>query len=1407
MEKLYKDYFTVDENYFPAVNEELINQQGKTLWQSFYPHETFIQLLEDIEGVLSRRKKLSIWTEGEYGTGKSHAVLTAKKILDSSKEETKEYFDKYKNVFPGDLYSKIQGSKEQGKILTIYKNGSSSITDDGKLIAGIQESIIKELAKEGIKAVGLKESAIKWLEDEVNKEYFNKLVEDKYFHLFEGDNADTVINKLKKLDDGDLESLISKIGELGESIELNLFKMDINKLIKWIDEEVIKKNNFKSVIFIWDEFTEYFKNNSRSLSGFQKIVEMSATIPFHMLVVTHLSKALFDNTNSEAKKINDRFINPKCKIELPQAMAFKLIGSAMKVSENSVIKKQWECDRRDIYEELQQSKDKIKEYTKAKEDEIEEALPIHPYSILILKELASAYESNQRSMFDFIKSTSDDKVESFQWFINNFSSESSWNILTIDMLWSFFATKGKNKEDSKISEYFNFYKNKEDELNNESEKRVLKTILLLQAISETSRNDVKMFLPNEENLNLAFEGTEFSVNEAVQIANDDLVKNEIIYIKKDRKGINMYSSVGTQTNDNEIKDDIIKIIETKKCQDYVYVINKEEFLELPDEIKQRMTVEYVTVDNITRTVNELKIKRNEKEEQIKIIMCFAKDEEERNVMEIKINECLTTNSNYIFVDATEVPLGERRIRQYAEALANQKHHSNKDKGLRIMYEKKAINIVNDWSNEIKNNDFYIYRNRDKEKYNESRIKEVNLITPIKIKGRGVDALYDILKSINKTFYPLSLDEYTVKNDLYKTSGLKKVIEAGINKEIKGALNTSIAKRKLENCFEGALNVDNYWELMPNIKISKIKIDIDNFIKKAIKNNGRVSMADIYDKLKKGKYGFIVNKKTAFIVGFLLKEYATDTYKYSDDTVSSSMTVEKLSEIIEEELTHTITPKGKYVEKYIMSLTREEKIFANVTSKIFNVDEDCCSSYERGRDEIRKRVKDLVYPLWSLGYLEEVQEDTEKANIIKLYSGILNSGDSNNGKSEFGYAVELVKYIETIGEDRVIAKFENVINESNTSKGIMKFIEEYKNGILKKLSDEILDDGQYLNILKEKIKEKNVWVWEKGTLEVIIDGIILDYEIIAKSKNHGINKQNIEDVFNGWCEVTKYIKISSEVLKEEKLGCDNILDSLVKILKDDRTIELRTLFLESLTNEGIAFKNLLEHRENKFKIIFKEMLTELTDDEIKKIFNNIDSNAFRLNKTLYIDDINRKINVLKESSVKVKLQNMWEKATNAKTPYEWSSKNLMPIIAMVDTDEEIQANRVFRTINSGSCTIDEITNAIEFLETSNLLTYINNKEVQDEKFIEKIIKDKKNIIDIEETKKLLLNKVSDVEPHEWSNSTKVEDEIKKYAKIIYNTKKVNEVISEIDTISEGKLRGYIKKLATDNMEIGLVILNM
>lgn len=105
----YRHYFNIDPDYFPQVDKAAMDKDPD-LWKKFYPHDTFVKLIRDTVNVLNRQQKLSIWVQGEYGTGKSHSVLTLKKLLDASLDETKAYFEKFE--LDNDLCNKMLKLKD-----------------------------------------------------------------------------------------------------------------------------------------------------------------------------------------------------------------------------------------------------------------------------------------------------------------------------------------------------------------------------------------------------------------------------------------------------------------------------------------------------------------------------------------------------------------------------------------------------------------------------------------------------------------------------------------------------------------------------------------------------------------------------------------------------------------------------------------------------------------------------------------------------------------------------------------------------------------------------------------------------------------------------------------------------------------------------------------------------------------------------------------------------------------------------------------------------------------------------------------------------------------------------------------------------------------------------------------------
>lgn len=995
----YRHYFDIDPDYFPAVNEAVINK-NPDMWKKYYPHATFVKLLKDMVSVLRREQKRSIWVEGAYGTGKSHAVLTLKKLLDASEEETKEYFQKFQ--MDNDLFNKLQGAKNSGEILTVHRYGSSSIRSDHNLVFAIQESIEKAFKDKGIENKGnsaLKGAIVKWLCDDANKNYFNSLVTGEYSNMFGGDNADNILDKLKSFSGDALIALMDKIFKVADERQIKVLSLDTTGLVDWI-KEIIKANNLKAIVFIWDEFTEFFNNNTRSLTGFQEIAEISETDPFYLVIVTHKSAGLFDDADKDKSKILDRFIKPTCIIELPENMAFQLMGAAMEKNKDEAVLEDWEMTVDDLYDRTHDSRNVVKSSANISDKELKDILPIHPYTALLLKHISSAFDSNQRSMFDFIKNDRGDEIKGFQWFIDNYGPDDENPLLTIDMLWEFFYEKGKEYLSHDIRSILDCYSRAATKQLSNEEKRVLRTVLLLQAISQKVGDSVELFIPNEKNINNAFEGSDMDSGAAGRCA-EKLVRDEVLYKKPLGGGKTQYSAL-INAGDMAAVDKFKEEVKRKSTSTLVNEGQVSEAVTLGGALKLRYEMRYVSSSDFDSTIKLLRNQETNYTNKIVAVVSFAKDDSESAVIGKKIKDALNDGSyKMIFVDATTTPLGKDGYEQYCENMAQAMYHQGKDNNLARQYETNAKEALKKWKNRISSGEFIVYTDEKQEGE----------------RATTIEMLYSTLSYINKSKYKNCLEgSYNVVDSMYMPSSLKQGVACGVKQEVQGQFKSANPATKLENALGEAWHYEGkYWIDKPHLLISKVKDHVESIIKEAFDNGGRISIARIYDELKTEPFGFMPCNLSAFVLGFVLKEYVNDSFSWSDGLTNDSLSINKLQEMIDEIIKLQITPNPRYKDKYIVAMTEDEKAFNEATSVAFDIPKNLCTSIEQTREHIRNKMKEYTFPIWTIkSIIANEETKTNKDDLVKIidyYCGIANSNNIGTGRAtDMTLPIKLVSFV-------------------------------------------------------------------------------------------------------------------------------------------------------------------------------------------------------------------------------------------------------------------------------------------------------------------------------------------------------------------------------------------------------------
>ena len=1392
MDNKYKDYFDIDPDYFPAVNPDVIKSNPE-LWKKFYPHETFIKLIKDIVSVLNRQQKQNIWVEGAYGTGKSHAVLTLKHLLDSTEQETKEYFETFN--LDQDLLKKFLYVKSEGKIITVHRYASSSIKGDNDLFIAIQESIEQALRDAGIDNAAhgaMKDAVVKYLSDEYNKQYFNGLVTGPYASLFGCSDADKIIKDLQEYTEDALRELMRKIFKVANERQIRAFTLDDKGLCEWI-RETIRQNKLNAIVFIWDEFTEYFQNNMTALTGFQTMLELSETEHFCFIPVTHKSEALFSAQDTMKNKILGRFVRPRCVIELPENMAFQLMGAAMQKNSDPVIYQEWtEEILPDLCDRTVNSRVIVGKQTKLNDEQMRGILPIHPYAASLLKHISTSFDSNQRSMFDFIKNDRGDDTHAFQWFIKNCGPLDDNPLLTIDMLWNFFYDMGKESLALSIRQILDNYPRLSRANLLEDEKRVLKAVLLFQAISFEVRDSVDLFLANEKNLNSAFEGSDLE-GKASHIA-EKLVRDKILYKKIVGKN-DVYSVLIGEMSEDQIEKHKKKYL-TKTTSSLITDGALDEAIELPAALKLRYKLVYAGITDFEQTTKKCMNEAERDGKHLYGVVTFAKDSSERLALSQKITTKLNENPDtpVIFIDCSKTLLGEEQFAEWVEFKAKADYHSGKDKDQSTQNSNYANDVLKNWRKNIKDGEF-VY-------YSKVRLNGETLATE--------DALMDELCAYNRKIFTNGLECYNVIANMWTLNAARQGAECGLKEEIAGTFRSSNPNTKLEVALNGAWKVQDYWTSSPSLNISAIKARLEELMRTKLRRDGRISIRTIFETLSEAPYGFMPCNLSAFILGFLLKEYCGGKYTWSDDTTSDELTVDKMKEMIHEILQQEKTPNPRYRDKYIVTMPQEVKAFIDITSKAFGISKSQCTSVEAARERVRAKMRELSFPIWTLDYIiegESIDTDVEVVKrLVELYGFLANNVKEETDMSENDIAIEIGKI--SLKNASAISDLEKLFTAEKCQIGIKAFLDVYKDGELIKLANAVNDGNQYINVLRSKFAvDAANWVWRKGTAEAVIDSVILEYQIIEESNKCVGTSKSYKDALRAWSGKANNMRLSFSAIKNDVDDLDVLLGYIYEICTTDQLQEQhKQAFLDSMKIFGAKFVDFYNNRQNDvFKKVCDFELTGLSDADKDKVYGAMPMGCFTKDKVGYSNLVAQMVEEQKKGLNSMKLRNIWREKTNTSSPYQWSEQFSMPIFAMLAEQEVTVCRKIFATINSNKADAKDISDAITYLENAKFFDFLSDASQRDKMFVKNIIRDNAVMLsNIAEVKDYLRSHVTDV-PYYWFGSPSVQSTLNKMAEAKYNKDGYEIAFQKIDQMSAEDVKKYLKDLIKNNKNVGVEII--
>ena len=1378
--KKYCEYFDVNESYFPCIDESAINAGAP--WETTYPHETFIDLLNSAEKMLGGTTNRSIWIHGAYGTGKSQCAYALKKILEVPNDELRAYWDRYEPLKKNKaLLEKLIGHKEQG-VLTAYRYASGSITSPQLLFLAVQESIRAALDAVPGSYKGentLKESVIAWLTDSSHNAFVNSLLQKpEWVSEFSQSSADEIINSLRKR--SDVSSLMESIFKMAEKEGITALSLTADSLCAWI-KDIVAQNHTK-VVLIWDEFSGFFRQNRNSLDEFQKIVALCQETHFYFVIVTHPITSIAGASISKddpMSVVQQRY--KQIEITLPPNIAFELIGHAFSVI--PAAKDQWEVMTGDLNSKISASKIAVMKAAVVKSDSVmQHMLPIHPMAALVLKNIASAFQSNQRSMFDFIKTPKDLDVHAFQWFIQNTRPDSDRSLLTVDMLWDFFYEKGKDYLTSDIKLILDTYPQQTNLT--EKEKVVLKTILIMQAVDQRLGGTIPVLKATDQNLSYAFEGDwDVYENECKSIAKA-LVKKGVLIQTPIADGKQVYSAAvlaGDGAKIDRLKDEVRKNgTITKLVEEGTQLASA---LSLTPPLRLRYAVNtdtgalpVVTVTNFVKMMDQLKVK--DTSWHFFAVLALARTDEEAQTFRNMIKKTIG-NAEYktiLVIDALSSPLGLELFEEYVSYSAMSMYYNGNNNQQSKDNARKAREVLDrTWRDRIHDGSFIVwsYANQDGEK------------------ATGANAVHTIMQTV-------VLNRYNHVPDFTKGLTESQLKNTQTKQVAKYGFGLSDVKGLIAGCEKTVLgkvwNRDTYWsdQELEKEPISIIKRSVDKLIHEAFRENGRISIDEICELLETA-YGFAPCNLTAFVLGFLLKEYKGDPFRSQDsEGLRESMTPDKLSEMI-----------GNYYSKkakttYIVSLTPEEKSFYELTEKAWRITPNTCTSPTQASSLIQAKMRDFVYPVWTL---EEV-DNTGVYDIVKKYIALIQS----DGKAAHTIAIEIGK----IGMQRSSCgdHLQALLTADNCLNGMSLFIQHFEGGKLSTLAKEIGASDHVLSDIKKLFSVKHAAQWIASTGEDEIRKLTVEYSFVKVTNALlNVSKDSKEGAFKSWRELLKFLGLSCESIQAKYPALNNLFTLLLKIVNyEDILPDNMKMLRDELTIHNTEMHDLLSSPLNSFIDLYAPYLTGFSHEECEIIKNSITEDMFVLSATKGNAVVKKAADDYRKGQVKDQLFRLWSERTGGtKSPKHWSEHYKTPILCCIDPEIYGEAKKAFAVLNSSQHSESEIKMALEFCEGADFFDVIADSDYRNKCFMEQIVGCYSKLLpDITAIRSALED--TDIAPYDWADDPRIKAKIKNMASVEYNAGGSDAAINTIESMPIDQLKTWLKQLAVSDMELGVKIIS-
>jgi hypothetical protein len=1342
----YCDYLSIKEDFIDVFSEEADSTQP-FIWRTFIPHKVVKKILAKLLDALERGKPIdnkSLWIQGPYGTGKTFGSFFLKHILEDDLKEIEKYFQSYDDM--QDVWKRLEAIRKSGEYIIVYRSSTSHINSSFKFLVEVQQAIKKAIKKKGssdvfdetifepiYKKLTQSDSTFNW--DKAFNNYRNKFLEFK--------SSQEVIDHLTP----ENINLLQRVADVLE--KENIIIIDNVHVVKeWI-KKIIKNNNLKGIVFIWDEFSDFFIN-SNSTEALQELAQLTTETPFYFILITHKKiDILFKNDKENQNKISNRFHS--FHFEMEPITAYQLMKNSI-IIDNSK-DEAWTNCKSNLWSKVERKTTDLMTENVTKKD-FKDLIPIHPYSAYLLAMITDQLSSSQRTLTKFLKQ---DNENSFYHFIKEYP-KNDWYWLTIDTLWDYFFTEDNYELTEPVKEIYSYYCSRNDHIEDSNEKKVFKSIILLFALSKEVPGN-KLLKPSLSNLKLAYSGT--PLLEDLEKIKDELKKVELI--REIPSGKEIEFTISTKNIDERRLIEIKRNLQPfKKEIKPIGEIGKkiyDLFFPTSGSNKRRVVLNLISINEFkdSKGSSEAPIGLN----QISAVIIFVQDDTELLEANKIIKNFKPKNKSTIILVA-QLPFGKINWDRWIDQKANHQYYKEHQDIQNAHYHEIQIKIILDeWVESLQKAKFKVYFQQE----------ELEIV--------GKEGFEKFLSESISIIFPCGPEKISTKGTLYTIPAGVAVVKIGMG--LNPGKLTEPYKSLMNDLKQfGDIDKDETFQKNINHPLYQANLKVANLFQE--KEN--LNLNEIWSELQKPPFGYLDSPICSVVMGILFRQYSRGYY-YFDGANTSPIIPDKMADFINE------TMKFGKNQIVLSKITPEDEAFCALIREIFEFQAERTKEPLTALQEIRNYLKNIGYPIWALKY--SIQETTESPVVKKIFDEIqerIRTINTSNLKPTNG----LLENHKSIIKSLLISDCFRL--------GMANFVNQNQPKLFELINTLNIDISSLSSQMKLMMMEE-VYLWTEEKVNISLIQILSNYEMIESlnqiSNTKGNNLVDASNNFQNW--LNKVGKLPLFIIANaQSPQIQEIIINLNSYLFHNDKTKGDPKLSKSLREQREIIIKAIQDQNNALKIWIKRHFNEeFSQEEIQNIIENLPQLTSNINIEQVNSIIKNHLDLLTTRTLVKEVLNKWLEISETKSPIIWCHDNKTPIQWVFEGEEY---NKLFNIINEPQYnSIVDLEWALEFLQKNQSnIKLIHNIEFVNKRFVSFIASEYEDLInekmDITQLKHYLSENCQ-YDVYSWSNHfTTIKAITLQWIEKMYKEKTYSEVIQKIGGMSDSQVKNSIVDLVKD-----------